>query len=45
MNLRWKPNVTVAAVICGAIGVVLVEIAWWVGARMSKTEEDEMASV
>ncbi|MBJ8343186.1 HAD-IC family P-type ATPase [Antrihabitans sp. YC2-6] len=38
-------DVTVAAIICGAIGIVLVEIAWWVGARVSNAkEEDEIAA-
>ncbi|MGC4993906.1 cation-translocating P-type ATPase [Nocardia salmonicida] len=30
-----NPRLTLAAVVCGAIGIVLVELAWWVQARRS----------
>ncbi|WKG11311.1 cation-translocating P-type ATPase [Nocardia sp. PE-7] len=30
-----NPRLTLAAVVCGAIGIVLVELAWWVQSRRS----------
>ncbi|MDO3650008.1 cation-translocating P-type ATPase [Nocardia mangyaensis] len=30
-----NPRLTAAAVICGLVGIVLVELAWWVQARLS----------
>ncbi|MEV0337332.1 HAD-IC family P-type ATPase [Nocardia sp. NPDC050717] len=30
-----NPRLTLAAFVCGAVGIVLVELAWWVQARMS----------
>ncbi|MFC6011938.1 cation-translocating P-type ATPase [Nocardia lasii] len=30
-----NPRLTLAAVVCGAVGIVLVELAWWVQARLS----------
>ncbi|MFD4462161.1 HAD-IC family P-type ATPase [Nocardia sp. NPDC058480] len=30
-----NPRLTLAAVVCGVIGIVLVELAWWVQARRS----------
>lgn len=30
-----NPRLTLAAVVCGVIGIVLVELAWWVQARLS----------
>ncbi|MFE7723143.1 cation-translocating P-type ATPase [Nocardia rhizosphaerihabitans] len=30
-----NPRLTLAAFVCGAVGIVLVELAWWVQSRMS----------
>ncbi len=30
-----NPRLTLAAFVCGAVGIVLVELAWWVQARLS----------
>lgn len=30
-----NPRLTLAAFVCGVVGIVLVELAWWVQARMS----------
>ncbi|NKX90804.1 cation-translocating P-type ATPase [Nocardia coubleae] len=30
-----NPRLTLAAVVCGVIGIVLVELAWWVQARLT----------